>query len=263
MRDDFTEASKRTLAIRAAYFCSNPACLKLTAGPHSDENKSLTNGHAAHIHAAAAGGPRYAAHQTRDLRRSVANGIWLCRECGDLVDKDALRFPASLLKRWKSNHEKMIAEVRTKGYAKSVDLIRSHYNKCRLDDPILAKSVLALFEDRRALWTVFDAEFPDRVRQSLDRLRSDLTDLRRRLPDDEPMDQIVLSLTKTIHIFFDQVESIDLVSLRCDSGDRNWNFFRDSLAELRKSIGYQIWNLARAYNIRLSQDLNLIAPVVS
>lgn len=254
-RDEFAPATKRTLAMRAAHFCSNPDCLKLTAGPHSDKTKSLTTGHAAHIHAAASNGPRFNKRQTPAQRKAISNGLWLCRECGDIVDKDSSPHPASLLRQWKDNHEALIAEVRTKGYARSLELLQS-----RAAEPAMAKRVIALLEDRRALWASFDAEFPDRVRASLDLLRRQFAELRGTVPDGTPMDQVLLSLTKTIHVFFDQVETIDLATLRCDSQNPEWQQFRDALAALRKSIGLQINNLATAHHIAVSPDLKHMLP---
>jgi hypothetical protein len=52
-RGNFSAPVRQTIAVRAAYFCSNPRRLKLPAGPHSDFNKALTTRHTAHIHAAA------------------------------------------------------------------------------------------------------------------------------------------------------------------------------------------------------------------
>lgn len=254
-RDDFSKSTKQTLAIRAAHFCSNPSCLKLTAGPHSDENKSLTTGHAAHIHAAAANGPRFNPHQTADERKAISNGVWLCRECGDIVDKDDSAHSAALLRQWKSNHEAMIAEVRTKGYARSLELLES-----KRSEPAVAKRVVALLEDRRTFWETFDAEIPERVRISLDQLRSRLTDLRSDVADGSPMDKILVSLTKTIHIFFRQVEQSDLSRLRCDSRNPEWIQFRDALGALRKSVGLQVSNLASAYGISITSDLQTIVP---
>ena len=256
-RDDFPKGVKRTLAIRAAHFCSNPRCRKLTAGPHSDPEQSLTTGHAAHIHAAAANGPRYDPNQTPLERRAISNGLWLCRECGDIVDKDNSAHTAVELRHWKSDHEAMIAEVRTKGYAASLELLQS-----RRADPALAKSIIALLEDRRALWESFDAEFPDRVRRSLDYARSRLVDTRAELPDGSPMDRILLALTKTILVFFSQVEQSDLGTLRCDSRDPEWRRFADALATLRKSIGLQIGNMASALGIKLSSNLIGMVPNV-
>lgn len=254
-RDDFSATTKRTLAVRAAHFCSNPHCLKLTAGPHSNEAKSLTTGHAAHIHAASPNGPRYDKNQTPAERKAISNGLWLCRECGDIVDKDDAPHSPALLRQWKVDHEAMIAEVRTKGYAESLALLQS-----RRVEPAVAKKIISALEDRRALWQTFDAEFPDRVRQSLDYLRSRFVDLRSELADGSPLDPILLSLTKTIHVFFNAVESSDLTRLRCDSNDPEWRHFSDALATLRKAIGLQIANLAAAYGVALSADLTSIAP---
>jgi hypothetical protein len=255
-RDEFSQATKKTLSIRAAHFCSNPDCIKLTAGPHSDESKSLSTGHAAHIHAAAPNGPRYNPAQSSAERRAIANGLWLCRVCGDIVDKDAAPHSAELLRQWKRNHEAMIAGVRTKGYSQSLALIQT-----RRAAPALAKQVIAMLEDHRVFWASFDAEFPDRVRHSLDSVRSQLATWRGGLSDGSGLDQILLSLTKTIHVFFNEVEQSDLSTLRCNGNDPEWLQFRDALATLRKSIGFQIGNLAAAYDIALSADLKRITPM--
>jgi hypothetical protein len=149
----------------------------------------------------------------------------------------------------------MIAEVRTEGYARSLALLQS-----RRIEPLMAKKIIGSLEDRRALWQTFDAEFPDRVRQSLDNLRARLVDLRYDLAPDSPLDKTLLSLTKTIHAFFNAVEDIDLTRLRCDSRDSEWCRFSDALATLRKAIGLQIANLAHAYDVSLSSDLQTIVP---
>jgi len=60
---------------------------------------------ACHIHAAAPGGPRYDPAQTEEDRRSIHNGIWLCRTCGTLIDTDGERFPAPLLRAWRAEAE--------------------------------------------------------------------------------------------------------------------------------------------------------------
>jgi hypothetical protein len=120
-RDNFSMPVKRELALRAAHFCSNPFCLKLTAGPRSGTERGLGTGHAAHICGASANGPRF-------------------------------------------------VEVRFQGYSRSLELLRS--NRA---EPGLASQIIALFEDRRLFWARFDAEFPERVRLSLENLRHDLT----------------------------------------------------------------------------------------
>lgn len=109
-RDDFPEKVKRIVAQRAAYFCSRPECRKLTIGPHSNPEKALSNGVAAHICAASPGGPRFDSTQTEDERRSFDNAIWLCHSCSDLVDKDEQAFPKEVLREWKSLHDRFISD---------------------------------------------------------------------------------------------------------------------------------------------------------
>jgi hypothetical protein len=254
-RDSFNQPTKSELSLRAAHFCSNPHCLRLTAGPRSGVLRGLATGHAAHICAASPGGPRYDAGQSEAERRSVANGLWLCRECGDMVDKDDSGYSADELRAWKRNHETMIAEVRQQGWSRSIELLRSGQNS-----PGLAREIVALMEDRRAFWARFDAEFPDRVRISLDGLRHELTRLRRDCAPGSPLDIVIVALAQTIRRFFDAVEKFDLTTLRCDSRDPNWLAFESALRALRKSVGFQIKALADSYSIPLQGEFAAYLP---
>lgn len=105
MRDDFTEDIKRAIANRVANRCSNPECRAVTSGPQLDPAKTLNVGVAAHITAASAGGPRYDPSLNSEHRSHASNGIWLCQTCAKLVDNDPLRYPAHLLREWKSKAE--------------------------------------------------------------------------------------------------------------------------------------------------------------
>lgn len=104
-RDDFSPQVKRTLVSRVASRCSNPDCRVPTTGPTTDPEGINSVGKAAHIAAAATGGPRYDASMTPGQRSCVSNGIWLCSICADDVDRDALRYPATLLHAWKRQAE--------------------------------------------------------------------------------------------------------------------------------------------------------------
>ncbi|MDT8717057.1 hypothetical protein IAI10_10340 [Clostridium sp. 19966] len=104
-RDDFSPKVKDTLAKRVGYICSNPNCNQETIGPHSDPNKSLSTGIAAHITAAAPGGARYNPNLTSEQRKSIDNGIWLCEYCAGLIDVDEVMYPVSLLLEWKQAAE--------------------------------------------------------------------------------------------------------------------------------------------------------------
>ena len=105
MRDNFKTNVKTALARRVCYRCSNDACRKPTSGPHSDPLKAITLGKAAHITAAAEGGPRYDGNLAEKQRSSIANGIWLCGICADLVDKDEIKYRVELLQTWKLKAE--------------------------------------------------------------------------------------------------------------------------------------------------------------
>ena len=106
MRDDFSQTTKQKLAARVNYYCSNPNCRASTSGPQSDPTKALNIGVAAHIRAAASGGPRYDARMTKQQRSSIENGMWLCENCGKLIDNDKTSFTIEVLKEWKETAEK-------------------------------------------------------------------------------------------------------------------------------------------------------------
>lgn len=105
MRDDFPEDVKRAVAARVGYRCSRPGCRALTTGPQVDPSKALNVGVASHITAASPGGPRYDPALTSEERRHANNAIWLCQNCGKLVDNDQIRFTEGELRQWKQAAE--------------------------------------------------------------------------------------------------------------------------------------------------------------
>lgn len=111
-RDDFLKPVIDALCKRAAYICSNPECRVMTIAPSSeDDSKSLYCGKAAHITAAAAGGPRYDPDLSSEERRSIGNGIFLCSNCADIIDKNqGLDFSVGVLKGWNKKHHDWVKE---------------------------------------------------------------------------------------------------------------------------------------------------------
>lgn len=105
-RDDFDSRTKEVIARRVAYRCSNPYCRKLTVGPQADPAKSLNIGVAAHITAAAEGGPRYDPHLTPAQRSHADNGLWLCQDHAHVIDHDVVTYTVELLREWKRSAEK-------------------------------------------------------------------------------------------------------------------------------------------------------------
>jgi hypothetical protein len=136
MRDDFDEKTKEMLARRVGFRCSNPNCRKLTTGPQTDVAKAVNIGVAAHITAASPGGPRYDQKLSSEERKSIENGIWLCQNCGKLVDSDELKYSAYLLCQWKSLSEQAASlEVENSSFPtqssldQDIELLR-FYSQC-------------------------------------------------------------------------------------------------------------------------------------
>jgi hypothetical protein len=111
VRDGFPAAVKKALAYRVSLQCSNPLCRRPTAAPHIKPNKYNLLGEAAHITGARPAGPRYDPAMSRAERRSISNGIWLCRNCARIIDTDEERFPPSLLRWWKQEAETALSEI--------------------------------------------------------------------------------------------------------------------------------------------------------
>lgn len=105
-RDEFTISTKKKLAERVGYKCSNPFCRRMTIGPQNQGDKSINLGEASHICAAAKGGKRYAPNMTSKERKSFDNGIWMCRIHAALIDRDEKYFTIDMLKKWKKDAEK-------------------------------------------------------------------------------------------------------------------------------------------------------------
>jgi hypothetical protein len=107
-RDEFKQTIKRVMAERVAWRCSFPNCGKVTIGPKmggGEGEKSLNLGEAAHIVAAALGGPRPDPNTTSEFRRSIENGIWMCRAHARLIDSDDKEYSVETLKLWKAQAE--------------------------------------------------------------------------------------------------------------------------------------------------------------
>ncbi len=110
MRDYFTAKTKEVISKRASFVCSNPNCRGLTlACSEVDSEKIIYVGNVSHITGASKGGPRYDPTLTSDQRKSSDNGIFLCSNCAEMIDKNqGLDFPIKLLREWKEIHEKWI-----------------------------------------------------------------------------------------------------------------------------------------------------------
>jgi hypothetical protein len=111
-RDDFDPKVVAALSRRASFICSNPDCRALTLAPSKEDSlKYIYVGVAAHITAAAEGGPRYDASLKAEQRSSIDNGIFLCSTCSVMIDKNGgIDFPPDMLRDWKHSHEQWVRE---------------------------------------------------------------------------------------------------------------------------------------------------------
>ncbi len=107
-RDNFSSETRDRLSQRVCYKCSR--CMCPTTGPSGEGDGSVRIGVAAHIAAAAEGGPRFDASQTPEQRKSFNNGIWLCSNCSKTVDDDVKTFTAPALQLLKRKAESVARE---------------------------------------------------------------------------------------------------------------------------------------------------------
>ena len=109
-RDNFSKKDIEILRTRVANRRSNPNCRVVTTGPNDNQNKATILGDAAHICAASPGGPRYDPNMTTKERKSIKNGIWLCKVCARRIDVDHRTYSKELLHQWKELAEKKTNE---------------------------------------------------------------------------------------------------------------------------------------------------------
>jgi hypothetical protein len=129
-RDDFTRKVKDIIAKRASFICSNPDCRSLALCPsEQDPEKFIYIGKVAHITAAAENGPRYDPPLTPGQRVSIANGIFLCSSCADMIDKNmGLDFSAELLGDWRRDHEKWVKKNLNKSPNSLISVIAGEHH---------------------------------------------------------------------------------------------------------------------------------------
>jgi hypothetical protein len=104
-RDDFSPKTLLQIAKRAGWLCSFPTCRTPTVGATSDGEGEINIGTAAHICAAASGGPRYDEKMSPEERSSAKNGIWMCRDHGKAIDSTDPEFTVERLREWKIQAE--------------------------------------------------------------------------------------------------------------------------------------------------------------
>ena len=102
-RDNFSAQVVRILAERSGGKCAN--CRAPTWGPSDSDYKATNIGQAAHITAAAPGGPRYDPNISSQRRSSALNGVWLCGNCHHIIDTNVAEYTVEKLRNIKKKAE--------------------------------------------------------------------------------------------------------------------------------------------------------------
>lgn len=105
-RDEFSSGTKNKLGQQVGWCCSRPGCPARTVAADVTGDGVIMQGRAAHITAAAPGGPRYNPRLTSEERKNKTNGIWLCVPCSTLIDEDENAYPESMLRDWKNKAQR-------------------------------------------------------------------------------------------------------------------------------------------------------------
>jgi len=110
-RDEFSAATKRTIAQRSGYVCAYPNCLAPTSGPATDSSDTINVGEAAHICAASEKGPRFDPSMSEDERAHADNGIWMCSTHASMIDRDEIKYTVEMLRELKDVAENLARKM--------------------------------------------------------------------------------------------------------------------------------------------------------
>ncbi|WP_404466093.1 hypothetical protein LG331_07000 [Vreelandella aquamarina] len=230
-RAEFAQKTKEKIAREAMYICSSPDCYRFTSyNTTGGKARSIAEG--AHILAAGKSGPRSDDKKTSAFLSSAQNGIWLCSICHKKVDDDPDYFTESKLKEWKSAHIELLRRLVGKDVEAALLELK---NEKRNHQEV--REFLSFMDDRRVLYEGLDIEFPPRVLESVEMIRSRVVQLRAQTFQNSQVSTALNQIQSTINEFLKSVGSdVDLRTLKCDSRDPAWIKFRDELVKFRKAI---------------------------
>lgn len=244
-RDDFTISVARGLAERAGYICSNPDCNCLTVGPaENDPTFAIKKGRACHICAAAPGGPRYDQNQTGSERKSQPNGLWLCANCSDLIDKNnGVDYTADQLRMWKKKHEDMIRSL-IKSNASPLALARKNTEEAEL-----AQQMIDFMEGKGVFYIPSDFESHKAVAESLSEVRKELTDMLNRIPVGDRLYSSIKIIRDACRDYMNNTSTTNS-PMEIDA----------NLAIMRKKIGIVLRSVQQQYGTQVQGHLAGILP---
>ena len=245
MADRFSATTASRAAKRAAYICSNPKCRRLTIGPDAvDLSKSISTGRASHIKAASEGGPRYDSNQSSAQRGSIANAIWLCGACADLIDKNqGGSYLVGQLENWKEDHEALI-KLCLEGERRAIFQFGTH-----AEDVVTATKALAILKDKGFLFAPYSQESHHFVVQSMQDLRGSLALLAGQIEQTSKLTVIIESIIGACRHYMN--------TTRPDVGFDEMN---DRLSAVRKIVGINVSELCSFYHLDPGLELASTFP---
>jgi hypothetical protein len=104
----FSRDDERALLANSGGRCCNPACRKNLLVEYEGERGTIAE--MAHIIARSKAGPRGESELGPDERDVYDNALLLCPNCHTEVDEFPQVFPPDLLRKWKGDREREIAE---------------------------------------------------------------------------------------------------------------------------------------------------------
>lgn len=239
---DFSVDTRELLMFRASLICSNPACATITLGPADAQGRlAVKLGEAAHIRAARPGA-RFDETMTDDERAHPDNGIWLCASCHTLIDKNnGVDFPVEVLLEWRQKHETVLRS-----------LLHSHRSVLPLlrkftEEGQVAQDVIDTLENHGALFMDRHFEVDQHVIISIDRLRSELQQLAKRVRYDEELKALIKDLANECRSYMNHT-------------DRFRGQYWPELEGMRNRVGVVVLRLREDYGCKVRGHLNRIIP---
>ncbi|HIE5512350.1 hypothetical protein R1L06_04315 [Stenotrophomonas sp. C4297] len=238
----FLQGVKDLIAYRAAYVCSNPDCLRLTAGPSlAGAALRVKIGEAAHI---IGENPGSARHQPLgdSVLNDVTNAIWLCASCHAEIDKNkGVDHSESLLRQWKSDIEARIAAI-LKAHQSPLPL----YERASSNSKI-AQNIVEIIDSHGAFFRHVASEDPSAVGNSIKLARIKIERQSRLIEGDARLRSIARAIHDACRDYMNEV-SID---------NSLWESY---LPVLRMRIWVQVKSLNREFGVIVPQNVSHLLP---
>lgn len=244
-RDDFTEDTKRTIAMRVGYQCCFPGCSILTIGPAIDPEKAMKIGEACHICAASPGGKRYDKLMTPEERKSASNGIWMCRNHHKEIDSDEIEYTAEILRGWKKDAER-------RAHSQQKGLLISNSNEPLKDNAInsemMFKKLFEFLYSKRILVYPKEMEIKEWCMDSVLSIKDFIVKCDALNDFDE---NVIETLIDICNKFLNDVRPLDLPGIIYKANNYQWIDFKfdKAMKAFRKGFKTEISKVEKIYGV--------------